>query len=152
MVLWSMSVYIGGIILGIIGDKMGVRTILMPLELLLASLCLFVINTEQNDFGSYAVLSILTGLLAGGPYNNLNAVIPVDIGVFFGNTECEAVSLVSSLMEGFGTFMAGFTLLIIATLEVSEILLVISLYFVVAALALLPIAFQEFVILKIRRK
>jgi hypothetical protein len=84
---------------------------------------------------------MLIGLLAGGPYNNLNAVIPVDMGQFFGNKSCEAVSLVSSLMEGFGTFMAGFTLLIMSSLEVSEILLLISIYFVIAALSLLPIAF-----------
>ena len=65
-------------------------------------------------------LMIVTGLIVGGPYNQMSTAVPVMLG----NKEeirskPGAKTCIISLMEGFGQFMCGVTVLVVPSIGIS---------------------------------
>ena len=71
------------------------------------------ISTHPDEFETFTLI-ILTGLVTGGPYNQLGTAVPVMLGHSEEISKIPgAKACIIALMEGFGQFMCGVSVLIV---------------------------------------
>ena len=77
----DIGCFIGGMIVGYLGDKYKFRALFLSPLLLVSSVVMFVVSFI---FGSvawmYYVAMLLIGILTGGPYNIIGSAITIDLG------------------------------------------------------------------------
>jgi sugar phosphate permease len=73
--------FIGGLIIGYLGDKYKYRAIFLSPLLFLSSIVMFSTAYFINDIvWEYYVAMFLIGITIGGPYNIIGTVITIDLG------------------------------------------------------------------------
>ncbi len=79
-ILWSFSVFIGGIICGIINKKM--RKIFFVFELIGATVAFILLESFHLQVYEVEIilLIIICGLFYGGPYSLMSTAIPITLG------------------------------------------------------------------------
>ncbi len=77
---FDLGTITGGIITGLLSDRLGARAIVMVPMLLFSAICMFIVNFSLNSqAGPYFVLIYLIGIFLGGPYNIIISAIAVDL-------------------------------------------------------------------------
>ena len=84
---------------------------------------------------------VLTGICVGGPYNTIRTVIIMDLGHVI--NEKEAISKVSSLIEGVASFFSAFSMLIVPLFPFQFTLYIFALECFLSAIVLFPLFLEE---------
>jgi len=87
------------------------KSIVLPPCLLVCSISYFLIP-RFNYVESYYILLIVSGLMIGPPYNLISSCITADLGKT-SNLNRNAVSTVTSIIEGSGSMGAALTMILI---------------------------------------
>lgn len=104
--MFDYGSFIGGMIIGYVGDKFGKRAVFICPSLALAAG--FMLGIKYGGVSTawyYYVMILSMGFFFGGPYNNISGCISIELTKtkeLKGNKR--ATSLVSSIIEGFGSF------------------------------------------------
>ena len=73
--------FIGGLIVGYLGDKYGKRALFLSPCLFFSSIIMFIVSFAfGNAAWMYYIAMFLIGLLSGGPYNIIGSAITIDLG------------------------------------------------------------------------
>ena len=73
--------FIGGLIIGYLGDKMQLRALFLSPLLFASSIVMFCSAYFLSSIAwEYYVAMFLVGITIGGPYNIIGAVITIDLG------------------------------------------------------------------------
>lgn len=73
--------FIGGLVIGYLGDKLKLRALLLSPLLLFSSIVMFSSAYFLTNIAwQYYLAMFLVGITIGGPYNIIGAVITIDLG------------------------------------------------------------------------
>lgn len=134
--------FIGGLIVGHLGDKYGKRALFLSPCLFFSSIVMFVVSFTFTDIAwMYYVAMFVIGLVSGGPYNIIGSAITIDLGEQAGK---KSVGKVSALIEGSAAIFAALSQFIISVLPFDAIFYLFSGECILAGLALLPLFLKEF--------
>lgn len=106
--------FIGGLIVGHLGDKYSYRALFLSPLLFMGSILMFLVAFTFTDIAwMYYIAMFFIGALSGGPYNIIGSAITIDIGESIGKHN---VGKVSALIEGSGAVFAAISQLIIGSI------------------------------------
>jgi hypothetical protein len=136
--LWSVSVFAGGIFCGFVNRRLS--KFFFVFELVAATIVfIFLEEFHLQIYEVEIILGIvLCALFYGGPYSLMSTAIPIALGNQPEVKQYEnGRSAIISLVEGFGMFFSGISLLLLPFWGIEEINLVAACYCGAAALLLL---------------
>ena len=134
--------FIGGLIVGYLGDKYGFRALFLSPCLFLSSILMFIVSFTFNDVAwMYYIAMLIIGLLSGGPYIIIGSAITIDLGEQAGKDQ---ISKVSALIEGSGALFAAISQLLISALPNEGIFYLFSGECILGALVLLPLFLKDY--------
>ncbi|XP_076362363.1 sugar phosphate exchanger 3-like isoform X2 [Tachypleus tridentatus] len=117
-VWYDVGGIIGGVLIGLASDKLGVRSPLMGIMLLLSPLSLFIYKASGSDLIMNGFLMGVTGFFIAGASNLVSTAISADLGrqkVLSGNKE--ALSTVTGIVDGTGSAGAAIGQLLVPLLH-----------------------------------
>ena len=77
----DIGCFIGGLIVGYLGDRYKYKALFLSPLLLVSSLVMFVVSFALTDVAwMYYVAMLLIGIMTGGPYNIIGSAITIDLG------------------------------------------------------------------------
>jgi hypothetical protein len=136
-IMWSASVFMGGIASAILNKKY--NKIHFILQLLVASVCFLFLEEMHSKFYEtrIAIFLFSCGLFYGGPYNLMSTAIPIVLGnqkevKYYSNGK----GMIISLMEGYGQFFCAISLLLVPLFKVANIHAAGSVYCLIAMILL----------------
>lgn len=116
--------FIGGLIVGYLGDKFELRALFLSPFLLLGACTMFLVSFTFKDIAwMYYVAMFMVGLFTGGPYNIIGSAITIDIGETVGKHN---IGKVSALIEGSGAVFAAVSQLILGIISFEAIFYLFS--------------------------
>ena len=134
--------FIGGLIVGYLGDKYGKRALFLSPCLFLSSVVMFIVSFTFTDIAwTYYVAMFIIGLVSGGPYNIIGSAITIDLGEQAGK---KSVGKVSALIEGSAAIFAALSQFIISVLPFDGIFYLFSGECILAGFVLLPLFLKEY--------
>lgn len=77
--MFPIGSWIGGVLAGIISDKIGGRAIVMCPMLLISAILMFIVANLGNSPIPYYPMIIIVGMFLGGPYNLVAAACSMDL-------------------------------------------------------------------------
>ena len=105
---FDYGTFVGGMIVGHVGDKFQRRAMIINPSLLISILMLFLITLLKDNAIPYYFIIFFIGIFIGGPYNNISSAMVLFLAEderIKGNKE--AVSTITSIIEGFASLSSG---------------------------------------------
>lgn len=134
--------FVGGLIVGSLGDKYGYRALFLSPCLFFSAVVMFIVSFSLTDIAwMYYVAMFIIGLFSGGPYNIIGSAITIDLGEQAGK---ENIGKVSALIEGSAAVFAALSQLLISALPFDTIFYLFSGECILAGLVLLPLFLKDF--------
>jgi sugar phosphate permease len=144
--MYDYGTFLGGIVIGQLGDKYGMRAMFMcPCLLIAAGLMLLVKYTLGSAVLGYYFVMFGIGVFQGGPYNMISGAIAIELSntpALEGNKR--AVSLLSSIIEGSGILVGAAFQVVIPYVGSDQLFMMFTIVTVLAALVSAFIMFREF--------
>lgn len=140
--------FIGGLIIGYLGDKYHFRALFLSPLLFVSSFVMFCSAYFLTDVAwEYYLSMFLVGITIGGPYNIIGTVITIDLGKqskqLGGNT-----AAISALIEGTAAIFAAASQMLLAALPETLTFYVFFAECIIAAIVLFPLFLDEWRIYK----
>jgi len=107
-IFYDVGGIFGGIVGGLLSDKIGFRSVVVVPALLIAIPTLFIFSGLNASKPLNAVLMTINGFFIGGPANMISAAITADLGrqEVLRNSR-EALSTVTGIIDGTGSYGAA---------------------------------------------
>lgn len=133
--------FIGGLIVGYLGDKYSYRALFLSPLFIIASFVMFIVSFALTNVAWTFYLSLLLiGLMLGGPYNIIGTAITIDIGEAAGKSN---IAKVSALIEGSAAVFAAVSQIIISIMPFESIFYLFCGECLIAAIALFPLFLKD---------
>lgn len=111
--------FVGGMMVGYLGDKYSYRALFLSPFLFLSSGIMFIVSFALTDVAwTYYTAMLLIGILIGGPYNIIGTAITIDIGEQVGKKN---IANVSALIEGSAAVFAAVSQIVISVMPFEAI-------------------------------
>lgn len=108
----DLGSFIGGLIVGYLGDKYSYRALFLSPLFVFASIVMFIVSFALTDVAwTFYLTLLLIGLMLGGPYNIIGTAITIDIGEAAGKNN---IAKVSALIEGSAAVFAAVSQIVIS--------------------------------------
>jgi len=121
-ILWSASVFLGGITSAYFNKKYS-KTVFI-IQLLVAAVAFFFLEEFHSKIYEIRIIIflIICGFCYGGPYNLMSTAIPIVLGGKQSTLEySNGKGMIISLMEGYGQLFCGLSLLLVPLFKVLNI-------------------------------
>ena len=131
--------FIGGLLIGYLGDKLKLRALFLSPLLFLSSIVMFCSAYFLSNIAwQYYLAMFLVGITIGGPYNIIGAVITIELGrqtkEIGGST-----AAISALIEGTAAVFAAGSQVLIAALSETLTFYIFFAECIIAAIVLFPL-------------
>ncbi|KAL4500513.1 hypothetical protein ABPG72_002937 [Tetrahymena utriculariae] len=152
--LFDIGIFIGGMVVGQVTDRLGKRAVVMGPSILfsvaLMIVCL-VLNTDNSITNSF--LFFFIGIFLGGPYNVCQSAIMIDLAKQKAlKNSADALSTVTSLIDGTGACFAAIVQLVIPYAGVNNVFWVLLGLTLVSLILLSPLTVKDITSLLRKKK
>ena len=134
--------FVGGLIMGSLGDKYKFRALFISPFLLCSSLMMFLVAFAFKDAAWMYYLGMLViGFGAGGTHNIVGSAIVMDLGE---QVSKDAIGKISALCEGFGAIFSALSQFIIAIIPMEWIFYCFAAECIISTLVFLPMFLKDY--------